>query len=215
MKSRWPAKSLDSKTGALYQQCIESFSDSDYVAKKSAKLATVVMKQLNAEKNRNDKEIRDQGQSKKAMSGKVFEFLMGEMLMMHGLAPFYAQVTLWKVPMSRMDFLLYDEDEPVVFTCKISLAERWRQAAFEGLFLKNVYPKGKCYVVSAKKSDVDNRNADIENGEIAGIDQCLMIDSKELTDLLIKLSAKKFSTAEKIDPIKGKHTIIRPQSPVK
>ena len=106
------------------------------------------------------------------------------------------------MPASKMDFLLYDEHEPVVFTCKLSLAERWRQAAFEGMFLKNIYPKGRCYLIAGKEKDVTKRNRDIAQGEIGGIDQCYMADSEGLKELLIELSNRNFSEPEKVNPIK-------------
>ena len=209
MKTRLPQNMLTSKAGSAYKIYIAPFAEDDYAAKKSDKLADLVLRKLNTGQDIDRQGIKDLGQQSKTVSGKIFELLMGEMLIMHNLVPYYVQVSLWKVPMSRIDFLLYDENEPVIFTCKKSLAERWRQAAFEGMFLKNVYPKGKCYLISGKQADVDKRNEDIDNGEIAGIDRCYMINSAEMRGLLNTLSAtKKFAVAGKINPIKGDPKII-------
>ena len=209
MKTRLPQNMLTSKAGSAYKIYIAPFAEEDYAAKKSDKLADLVLRKLSTGQDIDRQGIKDLGQQSKTVSGKIFELLMGEMLIMHNLVPYYVQVSLWKVPMSRIDFLLYDENEPVIFTCKKSLAERWRQAAFEGMFLKNVYPKGKCYLISGKQADVVKRNEDIDNGEIAGIDRCYMINSAEMRGFLETLSAtKKFVVAGKINPIKGDPKII-------
>lgn len=188
------------KAAPRYRELIRGFSEADYRAKKSDELAKIVMAGVRA--GIVESTARDPGQQTKTISGKVFEFLVAEMILMHGIAPLYAQVEMWKVPASKMDFLLYDENAPVVFTCKLSLGERWRQAAFEGMFLKNIYPKGKCYLVSGKQADVDKRKADIARGEIGGIDGCYMADSADLKKLLVELSRRNFSEPQAVHPIK-------------
>ena len=151
----------------------------------------------------------DKGQQLKKLSGDAFEFLIGEMLVMHGLVPFYTQVKMWKIPMSKVDFLLYDEHEPVVLTCKSSIAERWRQAAFEGIFLKNIYHRGQCYLVSADSKGVQKRNANIDDGEIAGIDRCFLAGGEEFKKFLEDLSAKrKFSIVKNISPISDQKCLV-------
>ncbi len=202
MKTQLPQHMLTPQARRAYEIYIDPFAEEDYAARKSDKLADMVLRKLSAGHNIDRQSVQDAGQQSKSVSGKIFELLMEEMLIMHNLAPYYVQVSLWKVPIPRIDFLLYDENEPVIFTCKKSLAERWRQAALEGMFLKNVYPKGKCYLISGKQGDVDRRNEDIDNGKIAGIDRCYMINSAPMRKLLEKLSStKKFVVASNINPI--------------
>ncbi len=203
MKTRLPKSMLGKGIAAdLYPKFISSFSEKDYENKNSDLLGNIVLNEFKA--GIGNTTANDIGQQTKAVQGKMFELLIGEMLIMHGLVPFYAQTTMWKVPMSKIDFLLYNENAPVIFTCKISLAERWRQAAFEGIFMKNIYRKGQCFLISAKESDVNNRNRDIENNNIDGIDRCYMANSTEFKELLISLSKNhKFCIAPNINPIVG------------
>ena len=208
MKTKLPKEFVGNGLAATaYSKFIDSFSQSDYEKKNSCKLANLVLNELDEWTGTSG--AKDSGQQKKTISGTVFEFLVGEMLVMHNIVPFYAQAQMWKVPMSRVDFLLYDEDAPVILTCKLSLAERWRQAAFEGIFLKNIYRRGRCYLISAKSQDVINRNKDIEKREIEGIDKCYMVNSKEFDELLKELSNRKFCVAKDVNPVKGTPKIIQ------
>ena len=209
MKTRLPDSMLKGakKTAPFYLRCIQDFPESDYKRMRSDKFARHVLRNFGKELNTLD-EVSDKGQQDKPVKGGAFEFMVGEMLIMHGLVPFYTQVEMWKVPMSKMDFLLYDENEPVVFTCKFSLAERWRQAAFEGMFLKNIYRRGWCYLVSAKPGEVAQRNDDIDQGNIKGIDKCFLAGGEEFRDLLVSLSKKKFSVAHNVAPIKKQRHIV-------
>ena len=209
MKTHLPQDMLGTGMSAeFYADCIDSFSEDDYEKGLSDKLALHVVQQM--KKGGGAPSADDKGQQLKRLSGDAFEFLIGEMLVMHGLVPFYTQAEIWKVPMSKVDFLLYDENEPVILTCKSSMAERWRQAAFEGIFLKHIYHRGRCYLVSADSNGVRKRNANIDEGEIEGIDRCFLAYSEEFKKFLEDLSAKrKFSIAKNVSPVSKQRCIVK------
>lgn len=214
MESKLPQSFLGGGLAVeVYGKCIADFSVADYKDRKSAVLGALFLRNLSDalvevfDKTK-PKDRSDRGQWEKTVKGKVFEHLTAEMLLMHGIVPVYAQVGVWHVPQSKIDFLLFDERAPVIFTCKMSLAERWRQAAYEGMCLKQVYRHAECYVICADKDDVRRRNRNITDGEIGGVDKCHMVDSLDMQKLLVRLAKRKFSFAEKIDPIQGKPKII-------
>lgn len=134
------------------------------------------------------------------------ELTMAEMLVWHNLTPFALQVSMTLVPNSKFDFLCFHPTMPILFSTKFSLAERWRQAAYEGDSLKRVYRNARCYLVTAaKEATVKKINDEIDNGEIFGIDKCLGVDSDNLKQLLEDISANHpgFQVPDKIDPIKS------------
>ena len=210
MDSRLPNDFVgDGQAAIAYRKCIFDFSDKDYENKQSAKLAKTFLDRLNNVLYEIIPKEKDHGQAAKSIKGTAFELLTAEMLQMHGITPLYAQAKMRNVPQSKIDFLLYDEHAPIIFTCKMSLAERWRQAAYEGMCLKQVYYNAECYVICADENEVRIRNKDIKNKEISGINWCYMVDSEELQELFINLSNRNFSLAKDINPIIGIPKIVR------
>lgn len=144
---------------------------------------------------------KDPGQKRKAISGKCFELLMAELLVRHSITPFYIQAELRHIPLSKFDFLCYHPEQPVIFSTKISLAERWRQASYEGDSLKRVYRKAECYLVTANKRDAEKRNKDIEEGDAIGIDKCFVMGESALIEKLDELSNRDFIEGVPQEPI--------------
>ncbi|MDD9842224.1 MAG: hypothetical protein OXU76_06185, partial [Alphaproteobacteria bacterium] len=169
MQSRLPPKILDNETGQTYQALIADISED----KDSQTLANYICKILETDMGVSE-------QARKAQVGTIFELLMAEMLLQHKIMPFYRQATLLNVPLSKFDFLCYHPQRPVVFSTKFSLAERWRQTAFEGASLKQVYRHGKCYLITYKRESVKKRNDEIEDGRIFGIDKILIAGTTNL-----------------------------------
>ena len=155
-----------------------------------------------------DGNTKDPEQRKKVLSGKIFELIIAEILKQHGITPFYMQAVMWGVPNSKFDFLCFDEKKPVILSAKISLAERWRQSAFEGYFLKQVYRQAKVCVITNKKENAELRNKDIEDNKISGVDHFYYIQSKEMDDLIAELRESEFKKAEPIDPVSNNLVII-------
>lgn len=200
MKTRLPEKFLKSNSSIIYRKLIADFSEDLYLKKQSDLLGQHVLKKISTVKA--SPGASDKGQSKKPKSGHILELLIAEMLIMHNVTPFFTQAQMWKVPSSILDFLLFNEDTPVILSCKMSMGDRWRQTAVEGFLLKNVYRKGKCFLLCGKEADVRKRNEDIKEGRAFGIDLCYTVGSKEMKIFLVDLSKNyNFSTPEKIDPI--------------
>lgn len=151
---------------------------------------------------------KDPGQQKKPITGKTFELIMAELLTRHGVTPFYIQATLRHVPLSKFDFLCFHPDQPVIFSTKFSLAERWRQASYEGDSLKRVYRRAECYLVTADEYDADKANRAIENGDSTGIDGCFVMGEKPLIEKLIELSSREFTESELQEPVVAGNMII-------
>ncbi|MDD9797805.1 MAG: hypothetical protein OXT03_01655 [Alphaproteobacteria bacterium] len=201
MQSRLPPKILDNETGQTYQALIADISED----KDSQTLANYICKTLATDMGLSE-------QARKAQVGTIFELLMAEMLLQHKITPFYRQATLLNVPLSKFDFLCYHPQKPIVFSTKFSLAERWRQTAFEGASLKQVYRHGKCYLITYNPESVKKRNDEIEDGRIFGIDKILIAGTTNLKTLLDEVATTKFCEAEPVNPIE-KHThIIREAS---
>ena len=205
MESILPAKLLNNQAGKLYKRflngCSGNLSPADFAA--------YVCQQMDEPSNYSgDGNVIDIGQKKKSVSGKIFELIIAETLKQHGITPFYMEAMMWGVPNSKFDFLCFDEKTPVIISAKISLAERWRQSAFEGYFLKQVYRQAKAYVITNKENSAMIRNRDIEGNKIAGVDYFYYIQSNDMNDLINKLKLLKFKKAEPVNPVRGNLTII-------
>ena len=189
-----------------YRELIRDFSEADYRSKKSDELAKLVMRNIRAYVEGST--VQDQGQQARSVSGWAFKFLVAEMLMMHGLAPFLRLAEISGNVGSKVDFLLYNESASVVFMCKLSISERWRQPDRAAEKWKELYDgRVVCYLVTGGGDDRggDRRNMDISDGGIEGIDQCYAADSVELKEILVDLSTRTFSDPRDGDSlVKGK-----------
>ena len=184
---------LSNRAGDAYKEITDNINQDDPLG-----FSQEVLRRM---KNFKPSAPQDRGQAKKFISGAVFEYLMAELLVWHKILPFYTQASMRFVPLSRFDFLCYNARSPVVFSTKISLAERWRQTAFEGDSLKRVYRQAKCYLVTENESDASNRNKDINEENCIGIDRCLVMGKQELITLLEDLSKITFTATELINPL--------------
>ncbi|MDE2759646.1 MAG: hypothetical protein OXH90_05020 [Paracoccaceae bacterium] len=140
------------------------------------------------------------------LRGNVLELFVCETLKRLEITPFYHQVRVDKIPDTEFDIVCYHPVYPVVLSCKASLRERYKQAAYEGCNFKNVYRNAKCYLITVDKSEAVKLKKKIEKGKVLGIDGCYLADHKEFSDFLIDLKNQyEFSVAKQINPItKGK-----------
>ena len=205
METILPSELLNHKSGSNYKKFIENYTGS----MKPVDFATYVCKQMEKTANYslNTTNI-DAEQTKKSISGKIFELVIAEILKYHGIIPFYMQASMWNIPNSKFDFLCFDEQFPVIISVKISLAERWRQSAFEGYFFKQVYRQAKSYVITNNESQASLRNEDIKNNKISGIDHFYYVQSSEMNDLIDELKKLKFKKAELVNPISHSLKVI-------
>ena len=83
--------------------------------------------------------------------GLYFEYIIGETLAMNGVKYLYYQAVLEHVPLAVFDWFLYHKKYPVSISCKTKPRDRWKQAAYEGAALKQVYPQSANYLISIEK----------------------------------------------------------------
>jgi len=208
MKTRLPRMFLGSPSSKLYQEFIKDFDERLYKEKRSDLLGERVLKKIAGVKG--SPGVSDEGQSKKSKSGHIFEFLVAEMLIMHEILPFYTQASMWKVPFSKFDFLLFHEDKPVVLSCKKSFGDRWIEAEAEGIVLKGVYRQGECYLLVGDTServqkDVAKRKEDLKKAH--GLNGIFTVGSETLP-LFKRLSKRTFSLTKPIDPVVKKLRVV-------
>ena len=205
METLLPRKLLDNQSGKMYESFIKNYSGS---MDPSDFAACVCQKMKKSENYSENGGIVDVGQKIKSMSGKIFEFAIAEILKHHNITPFYMQAEIKNVPNSKFDFLCFNDQTPVILSVKISLAERWRQSAFEGYFLKQVYRQAKSYVITNDKRSATLRNNDIENNKISGVDRFYYVQSSEMNDLVEKLKSLKFKKANPVNPVSESNIVI-------
>ena len=217
MHSRLPDSMMKNISAGMYKAYLEKIPDNANMMVLGESVSQFI-KDIKPEDIPETARKKDFEQQKKSITGMIFELMMAEMLMAHKILPFYTQATMHNVPMSKFDFLCYHPIKPVVLSTKYSVAERWRQTAFEGDSIKRVYRNAKAYLITSKQGNlkkakdktdpIKKRKEEIKEGKILGIDQIFTADSKELHDCLIDLSREEFFESEKIDPIEKYGKIV-------
>ena len=137
-------------------------------------------------------------QSKKGLHGAVFEYVIGEVLLLEGLTPLYHQAELRHVPLAKFDWLLYHPKKPVSISCKTSGRERWKQAAYEGMALKQVYSHAVNYFVSVK--ELPNTDEKIEEAPRT-LDHFLVAIKPEFDEALKEIKKTAYCEAKNLPPI--------------
>lgn len=201
MKSKLPAKILEGKrvrpkTVAKYLEILEKIDESK--VDKPSLLIKAVMDAYSSDPETND-------QKRRIQVGGLFELAICESIIRAGISPIYIQTELEFVPLAKFDILLYHKQKPVALSLKTSLRERWKQAAFEGDKLKQIYRQAESYLITLSEEDAANRNKDIDEKKFGGFDQVIIASAQEWDELVEKLkkmhSKDPFQTAKKIDPI--------------
>ena len=139
-----------------------------------------------------------------SVNGRIFEYAICETLAREGVAPFYYQAKFERVPNADFDVVLYNRNRPVVLTMKVSLRERYKQADLEGMALRNVYRNAASYLVTLSADEAAAVARKIANGDVAGLNGCVLADQPAYDDLLRELAQMDFSVAEAVMPISGK-----------
>jgi predicted AAA+ superfamily ATPase len=117
--------------------------------------------------------------------GSAYEFLIAFTLLRENISPFYYQVEFNNIAWAEFDLIVFTEEiGPVVFSCKTSLRERWKQAEFEAQLLRRDFPKSRSFLLTMdpKESSVANK---IKNGPKSGLEK-VMRSNQPAFDRIIK-----------------------------
>jgi len=134
-------------------------------------------------------------QSRKALVGGIFELGLAECLIMEGIGPFYFKARLESVPIHSYDLLLYHRTAPVAISAKVSTAERWKQAAYEGLALESKFPESKQYLITAGRESDPKISQHISNGCAPGLYGYIDARNSAWDKLLSKLAHRKIDSS--------------------
>src|SRR6185312_3539936 len=138
-------------------------------------------------------------------NGAIFEYLVAVCLYSKKILPFYLQAKISFVPNATYDIVLYNsEGYPITLSIKTSLRERYKQADLEGLALKNVHRRAKNYLITLSAKEYPGVKKKIQEGDVAGLDNIILADSKEFDELIDGLSRMSFVKSEAIKVIQGK-----------
>lgn len=115
-----------------------------------------------------DTEIQDN-----SSRGSAFEFLIAFTLLRESISPFYYQVEFSNIAWAEFDILIYTEEiGPIVFSCKTSLRERWKQAELEAQLLRRDFPKSRSFLITMDPNESSVANK-IKNGPKSGLEKVM------------------------------------------
>ena len=177
-----------SKSKALFLEVLE-LADAHGVDHREAHIFVDVAMSIFAEKFSG---------SDRSVHGRIFEFVIGEILARNGIAPLYYQAQLRHVPLANFDWLLYHPINPVTISCKTKARERWKQAAYEGLALKRVYPQAINYLVTIEKI---SKTKDKIKESPQTLDHFVIATDDDFTEVVKSLSRMQFEEAKPAPPI--------------
>ena len=105
--------------------------------------------------------------------GSAFEFLIAFTLLRENISPFYYQVAFNNIAWAEYDLLIYTQEiGPIVFSCKTSLRERWKQAEFEAQLLRRDYPNSRSFLITMDPNETSVASK-IKNGPKTGLEKVL------------------------------------------
>lgn len=149
-----------------------------------------------------DSEIQDN-----SSRGSAFEFLIAFTLLRESISPFYYQVEFSNIAWAEFDIIVYTEEiGPIVFSCKTSLRERWKQAEFEAQLLRRDFPISRSFLITMdpKESSVANK---IKNGPKSGLEK-VMRSNQPAFDRLIQ-EIKSYTVIKAPVGVFSKSTLVK------
>ena len=196
MESVLPKFVLSGKAAEVYQECLEPIpKDID-----SAQLAALALEcfdnKFPRKKEGGESQSDDSAQSRRTLLGRFFELCVAETLKRSGVEPFYWQATLTQFPSTRYDMICYNPRAPVVISVKYSVKMRWKEAAYEGVCMQQIFPDAKTYLIMHEQEEATRTNGYIKTNQAPGLHGCYSIGSDEYPKLLKELANKEFSQAE-------------------
>ena len=124
------------------------------------------------------------------LRGKAFELIIACALIKEGIIPFYWQASLEFVPLANYDLLIYSKEiGPIALSCKTSLRERYKQAEFEALALKNVHRRAKTFLLTMEAHEAQGVNEKIKSGILSGIDRAVVANRVDFNRLIDEIKS--------------------------
>ena len=138
----------------------------------------------------------------KSLNGKVFEGLLACLFYRLEILPLFVQAKLAFVPNVDFDFVAYSKEiGPVVLSAKTSLRERYKQADLEGMMLRQVHRKSKCYLLTLEETEAAIVSSKIDRGEVLGLDAVVVVTAPSFDELLVELKNYSFYEPDPVDVI--------------
>lgn len=200
----------DTKTEEMFLRIEDHFmANTDIPSVYVKKLWSRYQKIKEEDKKKNEK-------SNNSLNGQIFEAIIITTLLKERIEPLYIQTALEFVPNVEYDIVVFpkngkgevDVSAPVVLSLKTSLRERYKQADLEALALKDVYKRGRTYLVTLEDaSSVDSINEKVENRDIRGIDSFINAQSNAFDELVNELKEKTLSEPPQIKVIRKATTV--------
>ena len=134
----------------------------------------------------------------RSVHGRFFELVIGETLARQGIACLYHQAEIRHVPLAIFDWFLYHDTAPVTVSCKTKARDRWKQAAYEAVALKRVYPQAVNYLVTIEEvgsTEIKQKLAP------QTIDHYVIASSPEYDDVIDEIASKVYHKAIPASPI--------------
>ena len=147
----------------------------------------------------------------KNTNGAIFEMILGYVLVIKNIQPFYFQTQVSFVPNVEFDFVLFDENKsPWTISAKTSLRERWKQADLESFALKNVFRNARSFLLNLDEAESRNLNYKILNKGTLGLEKSVYARSDDFDELIETMGRMVWCEAPYISAvIKGKEIKVR------
>ncbi len=117
--------------------------------------------------------------------GKVFEKLFEIYCFMLNYEIIAQDESFEDVPLVKPDFLLKNKDGEYLFlSLKTSLRERWKQADWEAIYIKEYYPTTLCILITFHEREEKNLQSNIEKNLLKGLDDSCLATSDKFDQIL-------------------------------
>lgn len=144
-------------------------------------------------------------------NGAIFEMILGYILVIKNIQPFYFQTQVSFVPNVEFDFVLFDENKsPWTISAKTSLRERWKQADLESFALKNVFRNARSFLLNLDEVESGNLNDKILNKGALGLEKSVYARSVDFDELIEEMSKIVWNNAPLISAVvKGREINVQ------
>jgi|GEM_PF-4788487 len=139
--------------------------------------------------------------------GSAYEFLIAFTLLRENISPFYYQVEFNKIAWAEFDLLIFTKEiGPIVFSCKTSLRERWKQAEFEAQLLRRDFPKSRSFLLTMDRNESSVANK-IKNGPKSGLEKVMRSNQPAFDRIIDEI--KRYTVIKAPVGIFSKSTLIQ------